>query len=138
VDHGGGGHDHDAHLGSAAALAEPFSGGLLGDAARGRELYRANCVACHGEEGDGRGPRAYFILPKPRNFTHPASRSAYNRPHLYHSIARGKLGTEMAAWDTVLDPQSIADVAEYVYRRFIVGTLGAAGGATGGGVAATR
>ena len=116
-----GAHDHDAHLGDAGAMAEPFPGGLVGSYARGEQLYRTNCVPCHGEQGNGQGPRAYFILPKPRNFTHPASRSSFNRPHLFQSVARGKLGSEMAAWDTVLDEQAIADVAEYVFQRFIVG-----------------
>jgi mono/diheme cytochrome c family protein len=113
-------HEHDQHLGVAAVHAEPFADGLVGDSARGEALYRSNCVACHGEEGNGQGPRAYFILPKPRNFTHPASRSAFNRPHLFQAISRGRVGTEMAAWDTVLDAQSIADIAEYVFQRFIL------------------
>ena len=33
----------------------------------------------------------------------------------------GNLGTEMPAWSTVLDDQSIADIGEYVYRQFIGG-----------------
>ena len=134
--HGDGhGHDHSAHLGSdvEAMRSTPFDGGLVGDVARGRTLYQDNCVACHGEQGNGQGPRAYFILPKPRNFTHPASRSSMNRPHLFEAISRGRVGSEMAAWDTVLDPQSIADIAEYVFQRFILGeTVGAASGAAAG------
>lgn len=105
----------------AADMSLPFAAGLRGDAERGASLYRSNCVACHGAEGDGRGPRAYFILPNPRDFTHPASRHSLNRPALFEAIAMGTLGTEMAAWSTVLDDQSIADVGEYVFRRFIRG-----------------
>ena len=103
----------------AADMSLPFPREIVGDAARGEPLYRANCVACHGENGDGRGPRAYFILPNPRDFTHPASRHSLNRPALFEAIALGNLGTEMPAWRTVLDDQSIADVGEYVYRQFI-------------------
>jgi mono/diheme cytochrome c family protein len=97
----------------------PLPKGLVGDPDRGIALYLMNCSACHGADGDGQGPRAYFILPKPRNFHHPASRETYNRPALYKAIARGRLGAEMPAWDTVFDDQQIADVAEYVYRAFI-------------------
>jgi mono/diheme cytochrome c family protein len=105
----------------AADMSLPFPAGLSGDAERGETLYRKNCVACHGADGDGRGPRAYFILPNPRDFTHPASRNSLNRPALFESIAMGTLGTEMPAWSKVLDDQSIADIGEYVYRRFIRG-----------------
>jgi mono/diheme cytochrome c family protein len=107
----------------AADMSLPFPAGLQGDAKRGETLYRSNCAACHGADGDGRGPRAYFILPNPRDFTHPASRHSLNRPALFEAIAMGNLGTEMPAWSKVLDDQSIADVSEYVYRRFIIGEL---------------
>ena len=103
----------------AAYLQEPLPEGLSGDPKRGGELYRQNCAACHGESGDGKGPRAYFIFPKPRNFLHAASRASLNRPKLYDVISHGKLRTEMPAWDKVMDAQQIADISEYVYRSFI-------------------
>ena len=30
-----------------------------------------NCYACHGENGDGKGPSSYGLRPPPRNFTQP-------------------------------------------------------------------
>lgn len=109
--------DSDAAL--KAYLQQPLAGDLRGDAARGAELYRANCVDCHGDDGDGRGPRAYFIHPKPRNFLHPASRVSYNRPTLFRLISDGKLRSEMPAWSKVMSPQQIADISEYVFTTFI-------------------
>ncbi len=38
------------------------------DAAAGRELYLQECSACHGERGDGQGPAAELVEPRPRNF----------------------------------------------------------------------
>ncbi len=117
-------HDHaHSHDNSRAAISDylraPLAGELRGDAARGAELYRANCATCHGEKGDGRGPRAYFINPKPRNFLHPASRVSYNRPTLFRLISDGRLRSEMPAWSKVMSPQQIADISEYVFTAFI-------------------
>lgn len=104
----------------------PLPNKLRGNAARGEKLYAANCVACHGANGDGQGPRAYFINPKPRNFRAADARAALSRPVLFHSIAAGKRGTDMPAWDKVLTEQQIADVAEYVFVRFIAAEAPAA------------
>jgi len=106
----------------AAVLADmkaPMPDRLKGDAVKGAAFYMSNCATCHGTTGDGRGPRAYFINPKPRNFLHTASREQFNRPAIYHAVANGKLGTEMPAWNKVLEPQEIADVSEFVFQRFI-------------------
>lgn len=34
----------------------------------GREVYARYCVGCHGESGDGEGPAARFLEPRPRDF----------------------------------------------------------------------
>jgi mono/diheme cytochrome c family protein len=100
-------------------LSAGFPHGLTGDPASGQAFYLQNCVSCHGVDGDGKGPRAYFILPKPRNFRHPGSRHSFSRARLYQAIARGTRGSDMPAWDTVLTPQEIANLAEYVFQAFI-------------------
>ncbi len=103
----------------AADMSLPMPNGIKGDAAKGGKFYDANCATCHGVKGDGKGPRAYFIRPKPRNFLTAESKKILNRPVIYTSTAMGKLGTEMPAWNKVLSDQQIADVSEYVFRRFI-------------------
>lgn len=132
-DHGGhGGHgdpnDHAAHghggdhaMGKDGKIdmKKPFANGLRGDPVAGQKFYDANCATCHGAKGDGQGPRAYFINPKPAVFTDPKTRAGMNRPVIYDGVALGRRGSEMPAWDKVLTPQEIADVSEYVFRTFI-------------------
>jgi mono/diheme cytochrome c family protein len=36
--------------------------------ARGKEVFTTYCAACHGDKGDGNGPAARFLNPKPRDF----------------------------------------------------------------------
>lgn len=102
-----------------ADMKLPLPQGLQGDVTAGRKFYDANCATCHGVKGDGQGPRAYFINPKPRIFTSAESRAIFNRPAIYAGVAAGRRGTEMPAWDKVLSPQEMANVSEYVFRAFI-------------------
>ena len=121
----GGAHDpndHAAHghgTGGKLDMNGPMPKGLKGNYAAGRKFYEANCATCHGEKGDGQGPRAYFINPKPKVFTNAESRSSMNRAIIFDGVSTGRRGTEMPAWDKVLTPQEIANVSEYVYRAFI-------------------
>src|SRR4030042_7127417 len=36
---------------------------------KGKEIYERMCVLCHGQKGDGNGPAAKGLNPKPTNFT---------------------------------------------------------------------
>lgn len=100
--------------------------GLKGDTRRGGAFYMANCATCHGARGDGAGPRAYFINPKPRNFLDDAWRTRFNRIVLYAAVSEGRNGTEMPAWNKVATPQQLADVSEFVFQNFVLGKAQAA------------
>jgi mono/diheme cytochrome c family protein len=104
-----------------ADMTLAFPHGLVGQVERGRQFYMNNCFTCHRQQGQGDGPRSGFINPRPRNFITAESRRTLNRPALFRAIARGKQGTVMPAWATVLDNQQIVDVAEFVFQAFIQG-----------------
>lgn len=98
--------------------------GLKGDPVTGMALYMSSCTACHGDKGNGEGPRAYFIFPRPRNFLATENRERLNRPLLFNAIGSGVPGREMPAWNKVLTDQQIADITEYVFQAFIIGNTG--------------
>ena len=104
---------------SAEQIAEPIPSGLTGNYANGEKFYNDNCSTCHGMDGGGNGPRAYFINPKPRNFLEADTRMRLNRPLLFYAIKHGIKGKEMPAWGKVIDDQQIADVTEYVFTKMI-------------------
>jgi len=100
-------------------MRKPMPYNLVGVPEWGKTFYDGNCAECHGTNGDGRGPRAFFILPKPRDYRHPEARHKLNRVRLFNVIASGSHGTEMPAWDKVLTYQEIAHVSEYILQAFI-------------------
>src|SRR3954470_6389281 len=107
--HGGRGRDSAASVADSAA---PLPQGLTGNARRGKQLYERNCSACHGANGDGNGPRSALLGARPRSL----GATPLNRPALYAAIADGKVATDMPAWKTVLERQSIADLSESLWR----------------------
>ena len=100
-------------------MSLPVPGGLKGDLVWGRQFYMANCFDCHGVTGEGDGPRAYFNIPRPRDFTTEASRQVLNRPRIFDSTVNGRVGTVMPAWGKVLTEQEIAGLTEFVFQTFI-------------------
>lgn len=110
---GGMGHSIDVDM------SLPVPKGLKGDIVWARKFYMANCFTCHGVTGQGDGPRAYFNIPRPRNFTSENARQVLNRPRIFASITNGRVRTVMPAWGKVLTEQQIAGLTEFVFQTFI-------------------
>lgn len=55
---------------STSSFASPFVQSIARQeiVAHGKMAYQNRCIGCHGEKGDGLGPAAKFLDPKPRDF----------------------------------------------------------------------
>jgi DMSO reductase family type II enzyme heme b subunit len=75
-----------------------------GDAQVGKAVYEKRCALCHGDKGDGKGPAADLLDPRPRDFTtgiYKIRTAAGKTPtdrDLFDVITRGMPGTFMPAW----------------------------------------
>lgn len=87
---------------------------------RGAEIYRARCAGCHGVSGDGNGPAAAYLYPRPRDyrggmfkFTSTPFGSKPLREDLLRTIKVGALGTSMPNFNQLAD-EDLEAVLDYV------------------------
>lgn len=83
------------------------------DLAQGAQLYRENCVACHGAGGRGDGPLAANLEPPPNNFHDHARQDRRSVYALYNAISLGVNGTAMRSFHDLKEDQRWA-LAFYV------------------------
>jgi mono/diheme cytochrome c family protein len=88
---------------------------------RGKAVYDAHCVECHGGAGKGDGASAVYLTPRPRDFTtgkykirSTETGTAPSDDDLIASVRRGLYGTAMPGWDRILSDAEIGDVVQYV------------------------
>ena len=82
------------------------------DAPRGAEIFKDNCVPCHGATGHGDGPAGTSLAPHPANLAELAPR--VEDDYLFWRISTGRDGTAMIAWSGVLTDAQIWDVVAFI------------------------
>lgn len=97
---------------AAAALLACIAGTLRAQDARlerGQEVYDRWCASCHGVQGDGLGPAAGYMLPRPRDFTRglyqirtTAGGEIPTDDDIMQVINEGMPGTTMPGWEDQL------------------------------------
>jgi mono/diheme cytochrome c family protein len=90
----------------------------------GREVYSNYCVGCHGEAGDGNGPAARFLDPKPRDFrvgrikfADVASGEAPRDEDYVRVISHGLSGTAMPSFGLLPERERFA-VTAYIKKFY--------------------
>lgn len=87
---------------------------------QGAAVFAYRCQQCHGASGDGNGPVAQYLNPRPRDYTQGIFKftsTPYGvkprRSDLLQTLRRGVSGTSMPAFDD-LAPDDLEAVADYV------------------------
>ncbi len=108
--------DEDSEEGEAVALFTYWYPSLHDSA----ELYRVQCLHCHGISGGGDGPTANFLEPRPRDYRYGIFKNTAlndkSRPRhgdLVRTLEEGIYGTSMPNFRRLSDAQ-LHGLADYV------------------------
>jgi mono/diheme cytochrome c family protein len=82
----------------------------------GARLYAERCSGCHGDHGEGDGPAAAALVPKPRNFHDAAFWKGRTLDQVKAVVLKGKPGTMMPPFDSVFSEAELDAVAHFVQR----------------------
>ncbi|MCP5038668.1 MAG: c-type cytochrome [Rhodobacteraceae bacterium] len=92
----------------------------------GRGIYIERCSFCHGLLGDGNGPAANYLDPRPRDFTlgtfkfrttHSGELPTDN--DLFRTVSRGLPGTAMQAFDDTLIKNGLSEEERWQVISYI-------------------
>ena len=81
--------------------------------ARGRDLFKRECAACHGELGRGDGPAGRALTPPPPSLADPARLASATAISYYQRITMGVNGTAMPAFEARLPLEDRWALAAY-------------------------
>ena len=102
---------------------------------QGRSIYFRRCSFCHGLLGDGNGPAADYLDPRPRDFTlgtfkfrTTQSGELPTDEDLFRTVSRGLSGTGMQAFDSDLIKNGLSEAgalgSHLLYQDFCTGVRG--------------
>ncbi len=107
---------------STQAQSQVLAAGSIaaaGDLELGRRIYNFRCYYCHGYSGNAKTLAATLLNPKPVDFTSVLPNSL-SRERMLQSIQSGRSGTAMMGFASVLQPNEIAAVTDFVRQEFMI------------------
>ncbi len=93
---------------------------------QGRSIYIGRCSFCHGLLGDGNGPAADYLDPRPRDFTlgtfkfrTTQSGELPTDEDMFRTVSRGLSGTGMQAFDSDLIKNGLSELERWAVIFYI-------------------
>jgi caa(3)-type oxidase subunit IV len=87
--------------GAQAAEHEKFRRATKELVAAGKTIYLAQCMACHGMNGQGDGPAAAALKPPPRDFTSGIWKLGGSPAQVFKTLTDGMPGTPMPPFSSL-------------------------------------
>jgi cytochrome c oxidase cbb3-type subunit 3 len=84
------------------------------DDEQGRKIYNEKCQFCHGTKGNGDGPAAASLSPKPADFNNPKFWQEFDEKKMNDLIRSGR--GMMPAFD--MKPDEVKAVIDYITHSF--------------------
>jgi len=104
-----------------ADLTWPPGADVSPDTPAGERIYRQRCAVCHGPDGQGNGPAAPSLIPRPRDFTQGQFKYKSTPPgqpsreaDLIHTVANGLQASAMPYWKDLLTETEIREVVSFI------------------------
>ena len=104
-----------------AQTAEKTTPGDGMEVFRSEQVYNSACASCHGRTGDGNGPAARYLNPRPRDFRSGTYKfrstpdgELPTSGDLFHTVKFGIPRTTMPAWEGLLTEREIQGVVAYI------------------------
>ncbi len=88
----------------------------VAQAESGQELFDRHCLVCHGPQGEGNGPGAQALNPRPRDLTLRPYKYGCGRRPILRTITEGVSGTAMPAFGKTLSEDEIEQLADFVFH----------------------
>ena len=85
----------------------------------GKKIYHDRCEVCHGSQGDGKTFAANVLFPPPKNFRAKSTKKELPRERMIRSVTRGRSGTAMMPWESILSKQEIHSVVNYIRQNLM-------------------
>jgi cbb3-type cytochrome oxidase cytochrome c subunit/cytochrome c553 len=79
----------------------------------GKAIFVANCAFCHGYAGNGDGPDAAGLMPKPPSFAETSTYVAWKPGDWFWRVSESLPLRAMPQWHTWFDPRQLWLVANY-------------------------